>query len=384
MAHRRKVARLVYRFAASQLNRHLRLHAAPNSQHQQESLLKALLHLALEGRYAESGLEDLSATVSSPERCVPSADTLLRRLEEKDPAEVYRELVAVNDSILRRCRRSGIFRQRSVAAVDYVLQPYYGEPTVETVGGKPKAGARWFFCHATLNLVEAGRRLTVYDRPVKQLDEKADVVEELVREAGKRQFRPRLLLLDRGFFTAQVINRLNRLRAKFIIPATQYDTVKEAVLRYSRGLGDQVSTFTLGKREAAAVFTLAIYPKPIDVEEAKRRRMETADRYLAFATNLPVSEVRELLATIPREYRKRWGIETGYRVQKTVRARTTSRCYVVRLVYQMLAVVLYNLWQLVNIMLSTWLEIPFIKPLIKLSTVTRLFNMLLLGSYEPP
>jgi len=29
--------------------------------------------------------------------------------------------------------------------------------------------------------------------------------------------------------------------------------------------------------------------------------------------------------TLPRDYRRRWGIETGFRVEKGFRAKTTSR-----------------------------------------------------------
>ena len=49
-------------------------------------------------------------------------------------------------------------------------------------------------------------------------------------------------------------------------------------------------------------------------------------------------------------YRKRWRIETGYRVKKKVRGKTCSRSYAVRLFLQLLSMVLYNLWQLYNSM----------------------------------
>ena len=46
------------------------------------------------------------------------------------------------------------------------------------------------------------------------------------------------------------------------------------------------------------------------------------------------------------------GVETGYRVKEDVRGRTCSRNYVIRLFFQLLSILLYNLWQLCNLIIS--------------------------------
>ena len=56
---------------------------------------------------------------------------------------------------------------------------------------------------------------------------------------------------------------------------------------------------------------------------------------------------------IPREYRRRWGIETSFRKVKEVFPMTTSPSPAIRLAYFMVAMVLCNLWQLVNLQLAT-------------------------------
>jgi putative transposase len=48
-------------------------------------------------------------------------------------------------------------------------------------------------------------------------------------------------------------------------------------------------------------------------------------------------------------YRKRWGIETSYRVKGDFRPKTTSRRYVIRLFYFMFSTCLYDLWVLANL-----------------------------------
>ena len=52
-------------------------------------------------------------------------------------------------------------------------------------------------------------------------------------------------------------------------------------------------------------------------------------------------------------YSKRWGIETGYRqIDHDFKAKTTSKNYHIRLFYFLFSVDLYNLWVLVNIVVS--------------------------------
>jgi IS4 transposase len=67
------------------------------------------------------------------------------------------------------------------------------------------------------------------------------------------------------------------------------------------------------------------------------------------------------------EYKKRGEIESGFRVQNTVKAMTTSQNYTIRHIYQMLSVIIYNLWQLANILLAAKLMVKLEDPLIKLT-----------------
>jgi hypothetical protein len=49
-----------------------------------------------------------------------------------------------------------------------------------------------------------------------------------------------------------------------------------------------------------------------------------------------------------RLFRKRWAIETSYRMINKFLARTTSRLHLIRILYFYLAVLLYNLWVMLN------------------------------------
>jgi hypothetical protein len=62
-------------------------------------------------------------------------------------------------------------------------------------------------------------------------------------------------------------------------------------------------------------------------------------------------------------------------MQNTVKAMTTSQNYTIRIVYQMLSVIIYNLWQLANILLALELMVKLEDPLIKLTHLARIFRL---------
>jgi hypothetical protein len=80
-------------------------------------------------------------------------------------------------------------------------------------------------------------------------------------------------------------------------------------------------------------------------EQAKFRlvTMEEKGKLLAFATNTNISPKR-----IGKLFRKRWSIETSYRMARKFLAKTTSKIYSIRLLYFYLAILLYNLWVLLK------------------------------------
>ena len=73
---------------------------------------------------------------------------------------------------------------------------------------------------------------------------------------------------------------------------------------------------------------------------------KVVEKYSAFATNLPVKE--EEREQVIEAYRKRWGIETGYRVKREFRIKTSTRVYSMKILFFFLSVVMYNLWVLLN------------------------------------
>lgn len=375
MPPNRRVTRLVYNQASSILNEHLVFPSAPNCHFKREELIKCLVYLSSGRRYAESGLEDLRCT-----RKAPSADTLLRRLKKVKSDDAYGMLVQANDEVIRKLRRRRVFRMPVLAAIDFSDDRYYGEYNSKVRRSKKDRGTNLFYTHASLHIVEGGKRVTIFTVPVLPLDDHASIVEKLVRVARERGIRIHTLLMDRGFSSVDVKNKLKGMRIRYLTSAIKNERVKEAIEDHDDGLIPGMIGFTMKNAEGQeASFNLLMYRK----HDAK-----TSDpvhkRYIVFATNMPYGEALAVFSLLPNEYRKRWGIESGFGVQDNVQAKTTSTDYTVRRVYLMLSIMLYNVWTLANVILSDSLGIELRKPVMKLSQMVKFFSMRIERPGDPP
>ena len=356
-----------------------------NCVYSRRDVLRSLTYLSLECEYAEGGLEIL-------ERClrrqrilgkVPDADTFLYRLKKMSRGDALFMLQKLNENVLCMARRKGAFLRKAVTAIDLTYIPYYGKPTPYVVQGQYKLGTTWFHCYAAIRIVENGRRYVIKSRLVKPLElcEKTKIVEELVTEARRQGVHIRLLLLDKGFYSGEVIETLKALGVKFLIAAPKNSRVKEAILDYYRTDTGQVRRFNLKKGGETVNFNLTVHR----LRKNKKGLRNILELYGAFATNLGFKNAVRAWQTLPRDYRKRWGIETGFRVEKDFRAKTTSRNEIVREIYHQYAIVLENLWTLHNMKEAKRRNLPLDqmkRPLVKVKEFTVDFIFCTLTRYD--
>src|SRR5258708_4168311 len=95
-------------------------------------------------------------------------------------------------------------RRRQRLPIDVPLIPYHGQPFAqaqEIYRGQAKSGTSHFHACASAYVLCRGQRYTVALAPVEQGETMAAVVQRLLALARKGGVRPRLLLLDRGFYS---------------------------------------------------------------------------------------------------------------------------------------------------------------------------------------
>jgi len=204
----------------------------------------------------------------------------------------------------------GLLDHPVICAIDYTKVPYYGTFNRYVVRSKHQDGTNKFYEYATISIVQDGLRLCVYSMPVTLLDVKVDVVRKLVEEAGKRGVKISLVLMDRAFFTTACLDLLRGMAIDFITPCVCNARIQSAV----DSLGKEgVLPFSIHENDPKRVapFTMVVCGS------------KKTGKLIPFATNVK-GNAKKLVRTIPKEYRKRWGIETSFRKVKEVHGRTLS------------------------------------------------------------
>ena len=142
---------------------------------------------------------------------------ILELLTLPDYAVLQRQLNAVLAGHLPKTLRKHLQR----LAIDLTLIPYHGQPfrdLDEIYRGQAKSGTSHFHAYATAYVVRKGQRSTVALTGVKNGEPLKDVIQRLLRQAASVGVRPRLLLLDRGFYSVAVVRYLQAARYPFLMP----------------------------------------------------------------------------------------------------------------------------------------------------------------------
>jgi hypothetical protein len=313
-SHRRSIKKIACR-ALKALGGIFRV--ARNSTYKTGVLVKALILLCITNTSAERS-------------SAPSPDTLLRRLRrvgEQDFIQTWRK---TNIGLLRKL---GI-RRKPLMALDFRTLPYYGADQPSLVSDSRLPGTRFGIRFAMLSVVEAGRTFTLR---VEQFTPFHSVVEVLERMLDRIPFKPRLLLLDRGFYAVEVISALKSRGMHFLMPAPRTVSIKRLCEDFERGEIPAVVDYTVrsdkGKARVKLIFV--------------RKRTEDGLKTFVFISDLPLDPARVI-----ELYRCRWRIETNNRELKKFMARTTSTDMKLRRIYYSLAALLYNLWIVMRVVLG--------------------------------
>jgi len=206
---------------------------------------------------------------------------------------------------------------------------YYGDPETQGVTGtQPKKGSYHAYKFATASVLLDGQRFTLAVASIVK-SSTLEQVRLLINQILDLGVKIRLILFDRGYFSTALINYLNTLPFGYIIQ------LPGSIKGLKEGEDRLYTTRRHGTRKRdQAAFRLVTF---------RGRDFHGKVKLFIFATNTSLKPLR-----IREVFRKRWGIETSYRMIRKFLAKTTSRRYRVRLLYFYLAVLLYNLWIKLN------------------------------------
>lgn len=234
---------------------------------------------------------------------------------------------------------SGLKNNCLNVAVDFNLIGYYGEPNQEEkpyiCRSQAKNGTCSFYGYATIYTIKKNKRVTLGIRAIRVKETKVCILTHLLSELSSLNIKIEKLYLDREFFSISIIRWLQALEIPFIIPAIRRGK-KAGIKQFMRGRKSYETNYKMLKNEEDYVdCRLAIIVKYKKGKRGKKGR----EYYIYVINNIKIN-----IEQIHSCYRKRFGIESSYRMKNVCRIRTTTKKPVWRLLFVGISFLLVNIW----------------------------------------
>ena len=315
-----------------------------NTKYNLQDTLNVLLHAATSSTNSlESASNDLKS--KNPDKKIPSADTISNYINTNTIEYILSAFREINSSILKMLN---IYGTTQDIAIDFHDIPYYGDKNTPGVRGiKPKNGTSWGYSFCTLDII-GSTKLTLDIIDVNGLAKNYTIlIESLLERIAEMDVQIGTLFIDREFFNSMVISPLHSLKVDYVIAAKSNKKIKRKLAVHTKTFGhtSTVMKYHFGKN--GPEFNLVAKVNKNYDPNAKAENGNT--EYHLFATNKNVTSVSELIELVPKEYRKRWNIETGYRVKNAFKIRTCSKSPIVRSLFFTLQCVLYNVLNMLKV-----------------------------------
>jgi len=236
-----------------------------------------------------------------------------------------------------------LLKRARPCAADMTDIPYHGRHEAEddlVRRGRAKQGTTHFHSYATLCIIRKHKRYTLAITLFRRSDAALDALKRLLAQGERLGLRLKRLFLDRGFDNNAVVDYLSGQAFPTIMPLTIRGKQggSRALLK---GRTSYHTTYTRSsQRYGDRMLTVQIVCK---YHQGRYRRQGV--KHFAY---ILIGQLNLSPQQLFEEYRRRFGIETGYRLMNTMRARTTSKWVALRLFLVALALLLLNLWHYVK------------------------------------
>lgn len=354
---------------------HIDLGLGHNAQYEQTDLLDLLAHCGIADEFANGGAKTRRmVTDADPpfrtDRRSPLAKALGHHLRDLDRDAIVEQFTAVFEAVRSLAEKARLFTGPVDVAVDVHDWLFYGDQETPMVGHTNLSrGTNTAFKFLTACIVTDGVRLTVAVEPIGGEIDRVEALDRALEETAAWA-EIRRVFLDRGFYEVAMLQVLASHELDYVVRARQFPSMDTehptTQVEHDYVMG--------GSRPPYDTVTLSRFCVP--------HREYPDDQQTYFVTNRPVEE--ETAPMLANAYRRRWGIETSYRLIGDFLAKSRSTVFSVRLFYFLFAVTLYNLWVLCNSVLALVFEWELDPPPIAAAMFARLVrNRWMAGLLDP-
>lgn len=214
---------------------------------------------------------------------------------------------------------------------DITYENFYGK--VDNLHIHPwtgENGVKGRFCYLVVAILHRNKIIPFYAIALRLGSSKAELIGKSISYCRKLGLRIRKILLDRGFYSGEVIDRLKIEKVNYLIFAPKNSLFKCML----EGAQDNVVI------EHEIKYNKNFTRNKVETDMALIKDFLGYD--WVFATDL---EIRDIKKYVP-VYKKRWNIETMFRVHDEARIKTKSKNPVIRLFYFILGMLLVLIWNI--------------------------------------
>jgi len=260
----------------------------------------------------------------------PHANTVRGHLTDQFDLDTVEQ---VGDTLLQQDTIETLPDRPVEVVADLHLDPYYGDEdeTEALYSSLAKRGTTTFHAYATLYARVRNKRYTLAVRQLVAGETSGDVLGEFLELLDGLDLGVKAVYLDRGFYNSTCLGLLYAYNYAYVIPVVKWgDTIKDEL---SSGWSRVI------EHELARKVTFPVY---IDCVYQQGRYDEHGVARHGYAADAPFIET-------PRDarehYRKRFGIESSYRLARKSLALTSSRDAGLRLLLFVVSLLLQNVWR---------------------------------------
>lgn len=265
-------------------------------------------------------------TVNS--RNMPNADTLHYRIGQDTDLNV---LTSTFLNLTKRHLRRFRYR-RVVVIIDYTHEPFFGRTQNDWIHGyKPASGSRGCYKFLAVSILVDNCRYFVYAKPINLIADETFELWQMLAKLKEAQVRIECVLMDRGIArSSENLALFKDMNVRCLGLYQKYRNVKKII----SGMKHK----TVNRK-----FRVKGVPTRLVIGKDRFRKFAWV-----FVTDMELGEFDKYL----KLYKKRWNIETGFRMQDEAQIKTKSTDVRVRFFLFIAALLLYNCWKSLCVKIS--------------------------------
>lgn len=247
------------------------------------------------------------------------------------------ELVKSNEKILLQEVLKTLKTGKSYEfAADYTNDPYYGETDSinekYVIRSQAKKSTNSFYSYISLYITNKNERFTLSVLPVEKKKTKVEYFSHFINLIKELNFKIKVLCLDREFYCIDVLEFLQKNNIPHIVPVVKKGKKMKQILKGKKARCEQYVM-----KNAKEMIHLDIV---IDVKYLKGKRDKKGCENLGFVV-FGINWTPRKVSTV---YRRRFAIESSYRMRNIVKPKTSTKNAVIRYFYTLVSFLLKNIW----------------------------------------